>query len=98
YQGFLLYDDLTSIPHNTILDNGGSLLQTKSMESSGGINDWTLSFGGNYKEKLMLGISLDLISYKYERDSYFSEDDETGNTDNDFSFFDYHEVLSTTGL
>lgn len=99
YQGFLLYDvELTSIPHHTILDNGGSLLQTKSMESSGGIGDWTLSFGGNYKEKLMLGMSLDLISYKYDRDSYFSEDDETGDNDNDFAYFDYHESLSTTGL
>lgn len=98
YNGYLLYDDYTSIPQNTILDQGGSLLQTKSMESSGGIDDWTLSFGGNYQEKLMLGMSLDLLSYKYDRDSYFSEDDETGNPDNDFAYLDYHESLSTTGL
>lgn len=98
YNGYLLYDDNSSIPQNTILDQGGSLLQTKSRTSSGGIDDWTLSLGGNYQEKLMLGMSLDLISYKYDMDSYFSEDDETGNPDNDFAYLDYHESLSTTGL
>lgn len=98
YQGYLLANDYSSIPQHTILDQGGSLLQTKSIKSSGGIDDWTLSFGGNYQEKLMLGMSLDLLSYKYDGDRLFSEDDETGNTDNDFAYFDYHESLSTTGL
>lgn len=98
YQSFLLYDDYSSIPQTNILDNGGSVFQNKSMESSGGIGAWTFSFGGNYMEKLMLGASLDMVSYKYNRDSYFDESDETGDTDNDFDFLNYHEGLSTTGL
>lgn len=98
YEGYVLDDNFIGIPHATILDKGGSLLQTKSMESSGGVDDWTLSFGGNYQEKLLLGISLDLISYKYDHDSYFTEQDETGNTNNDFDNLQYHKSLSTTGL
>lgn len=101
YQGYVLNDathNYASIPHANILDKGGSLLQTKNIETSGGVDDWTLSFGGNYQEKLMLGMSLDMISYKYDRDSYFTEQDETGNTNNDFDYLQYHESLSTTGL
>lgn len=98
FQGFLLTDNYGSIPQQNILDHGGSLLQTKTMESSGGIDNWTLSFGGNYEEKLMLGMGLNLLSYKYKMDSHFSEADETGNLNNDFASFDYHESLATTGI
>ncbi len=98
YNGFLLYDDLGSIPRATILDEGGALQQTKSWTSGGGINEWNLSLGGNYNEKLMVGLGLNLLSYKFDRTLNFYESDLTGNNNNDFDHLSYNEYLTTTGL
>src|SRR5690606_36957939 len=98
YQGFLLYDDLGSIPRATILDQGGSINQTKSWTSGGGINEWNISLCGNYNEKLMVGVGVNLLNYKYNRSLNFYEADATGNTNNDFDHLSYNEYLSTTGL
>lgn len=98
YQGFLLYDDLGSIAYDRIISQGGSVLQSKSWKTDGGINEWSLSIGGNYKEKLMLGAGLSLTSYSYERKTNYLEEDATGNTNNDFDFLSMNEKLKTTGL
>jgi hypothetical protein len=98
YYGFLLDDALNSIPYGSILSKGGAVNQSKSWESKGGINEWTLSLGGNFREKLMLGASLGLTSYKYDRNTNYTESDATGNKDNDFDYLSYNEYLSTTGI
>ncbi len=74
------------------------MLQSKTWESSGGVNEFTLSLGGNYKEKLLLGATVGITSYKYDRHNLYSEDDATGNTNNDFQYVDLNEELSTTGI
>lgn len=98
WEGFLLYDDYYSVPRDNILDRGGSLLQRKYIENRGGMGEWSLSLGGNYKEKLMLGLSLSLVDYNLDRYSRLDEDDETGDLDNDFSYLSYSEMLSTEGI
>lgn len=98
YEGYLTDDNDNSIAYENIIKNGGMLEQAKRWETKGGINEWTLSLGGNYREKLMLGASVGLTSYKYDRVTTYSEDDATGNNDNDFAYFDYNEYLSTTGI
>jgi hypothetical protein len=98
WEGYLLDTDYASIPRQQILNNGGGLLQSKSWESKGGIDEWSFSLGGNYKEKLLLGISLDLVSYKFDRNTNFWESDESGNANNDFDYLSYNEYLTTTGV
>ncbi|WP_118952341.1 OmpP1/FadL family transporter [Taibaiella helva] len=98
YEGYVLDQDRNSIPYNNIISQGGSLNQSKSWSSKGGINEWSLSLGGNYMEKLMLGASLALTSYKYDRTTNYTEKDATGNPNNDFDYLSYNELLSTTGL
>jgi hypothetical protein len=98
YNGFLVYDDLTSIPYENIILEGGALDQSKSWSSKGGINEWNLSFGGNYREQLLLGASLGLVSYKYEKTTRYREEDATGDRDNDFDYMQFNEYLSTSGL
>ena len=98
FQTFVLADNLNSIPYENIIKNGGKLAQSKTWESSGGINEFTLSLGGNYREKLLLGATVGITSYKYDRSTLYSEDDATGNTDNDFQYVDLNEALSTTGI
>lgn len=97
FQGFLLNDDGTSIIRQNILNHGGSLDQMKRWKSTGAANEWTISLGGNYKEKLLLGATLGILSYKYDNNSHFLETDESGNTDNDFDYLDYHSTLNTVG-
>ena len=98
YEGYLTNDTGASIPYENIIKKGGKLNQSKSWESKGGINEWTLSLGGNYMEKLLLGASLNLTSYKYNRTTNYYEADATGNVNNNFSSLDYNEYISTTGI
>lgn len=98
WEGFLLDDNYQSIPRDAVLNSGGSLLQRKFIENRGGIGEWSFSLGGNYKEKLMLGLSLSLVDYKLDRYTRFDEDDETGDLDNDFNYLTYSEMLTTEGI
>lgn len=98
FNTYVLADNLNSIPYENIIKNGGQLLQSKTWESSGGVNEFTLSLGGNYREKLLLGATVGITSYKYDRSTTYSEDDATGNPDNDFKYLDVNEIVSTTGI
>lgn len=98
YEGYLLDTALNSIPYDNIIKNGGSLNQSKSWQSKGGIDEFTLSLGGNYANKLMLGVTAGITSYKYDRTTSYMEADATGNTNNDFDKMQYNEYLSTTGV
>lgn len=98
YNGYLTDDKGNSIPYENIIKKGGALNQSKSWESKGGINEWSLSLGGNYMEKLLLGASFNLTSYKYNRTTNYSESDATGNPNNNFASLSYNEDISTTGI
>jgi len=98
WEGYLTDTGLNSIPYQNIIKNGGSLDQSKEWKTKGGINEWTFSLGGNYMEKLMLGATLGVTSYKYDRTTTYHEADATGNTNNDFQEMYYDETLSTTGV
>jgi len=93
YEGFVLDND-----YNSIVPYTDGLQQTKTIRSNGGIGEWVFSVGGNYREKLLLGATLGLQSYKYERDINFLEEDASGRTDNHFDYISYNEYLSTTGF
>lgn len=97
WQGFLLDNDHFSIPYNNIIANGGSLLQTKSLQSKGKIDEWNLTFGGNYKEKLLIGGAISLTNYRHDRSNSFQEKDLTSNNDNDFNYFTLTETINTVG-
>lgn len=97
YWGFLNNNDGQSLAYENIIKKGGSLNQSKSWESKGGINEWNLSLGGNYMEKLMVGASVGLTSYKYERTTNYYEED-ASLVSNDFDNLNYDEFISTTGI
>lgn len=96
WNGYLLDNGLRSIPQ-IILLNGGSLRQEKYWETKGGINEWNLAMGGNYKEKLFVGLSGSLLSYKYDRYTSYYEKDLTGSQNNYFDHLDFRETLLTNG-
>jgi len=97
YYGYLDNADGQSIAYQNIIKKGGSLNQAKSWESKGGINEWNLSLGGNYREKLLLGAAISLTSYKYDRSTNYYEED-ASLVQNDFDYMSYNEIISTTGI
>lgn len=98
YESYLTDDYNISNAYENIIRNGGSVNQSKSWNSKGGINEWFLGFGGNYDEKLMLGANISLVSYRYEADNLLQEKDATGNPNNDFESLAYNELLTTSGI
>lgn len=73
------------------------LNQQRTVKEKGGITEYTISLGGNYMEKLMLGATLGIPSLVYKREVTYTESDATNNPDNDFNSFTYRESLVTRG-
>jgi hypothetical protein len=71
--------------------------QSMSIQERGGISELGISLGGAYEERLMMGATLGFPIVRYKRSKTFSEEDLSGNTNNDFSNFTYNEDLSTSG-
>lgn len=101
YQGYLLnYDTGGSGVFYSVLPIGGALRQTKTVKERGRINEYTLSLGGNYQEKLMLGATLGIPSFKYNLNSSYSESlasSFSGSNPNSFNYFRYDQSLSLSG-
>ena len=84
---------------STVVPFNGGINQQKIAQTRGGINEYVLSLGGNYKEKLMLGITLGIPSVNYQYNSTYTESVSAGNTNNpdNFSSFTYGKSLNITG-
>jgi hypothetical protein len=95
YESFLIdYDSLGAFPVTFYTPN---INQQRTVNQRGGMNDIAISFGGNYDEKLMLGLSLGIPTVRFKREISYSETDATGNPNNYFDYFKYSEKLSTRG-
>jgi len=99
YQSYLLNLNATG-QYVSIVPFGGGVDQLKSEQTNGGINEYTISLGGNYKEKLMIGITVDVPVVNYQSSSYYQETlSSDNNSSNPYGFtsFNYSQNLSVTG-
>ncbi len=98
YQGYLLSQDSAGKFVSVVPFQGG-ILQKKNMQTRGGINEYLLSLGGNYKDRLMLGFTIGIPTLNYNYSSSYSEEVAPGNTNNPdtFSSFSYNKSISVTG-
>lgn len=69
----------------------------RAVRERGGMTDFVLSVGGNYRERLILGATLGIPSLRYTREMIYQETDESGESDNFFNNFKYTENLTTEG-
>jgi hypothetical protein len=94
--------DTTTINGNSQViarsENPALLNQTNSIETNGGNTELTIGWGAEVSKKLMLGISLGIDFIKYEKRTYYTESDATGDTNNDFNFLAYDENYSIKGV
>ena len=97
YQAYLINgsgnDYKTAIPfaHGT--------QQLNSVKERGGITEYLLSLGGNYKEKLLIGCSVSIPYMDYQKSSVYSETLLPGATNNyeNFKSFTYTNTLNIFG-
>lgn len=102
YQTWLIDKDYTvggdSSKARSYVPYQSGLQQTKRVREKGGMNEYVISAGGNFQEKLLLGATLGISSVNYDRDLYIDEEDISGNANNDFGSMNYNESLQTTGI
>lgn len=99
YQSYLLNEDAKGVFH-TIVPYQGGVNQLKTVHENGGVNEYTISLGGNYKERLMLGATIGIPSFRYFRNSTFTETIASGNTQpnpDGFYSFNYNTLLDISG-
>jgi long-subunit fatty acid transport protein len=81
-----------------ILANNGSLLQQNRVDTRGGIYEVALGYAGNMNDKFYFGVGVGIPIIHYSRTTYYREDDATGNTNNNFNFFELTDKLTSTGV
>lgn len=79
---------------------GTEIFRRQEFTSRGSINELVFSFAGNYKERILLGITIGVPFARYEEDKVYREEDQGEGQQGDVPFFDdleYTEELNTTG-
>lgn len=74
----------------------GGVLQNKTIETTGAINEMVFSMGGNYSEKLYLGITVGVPYAKYNQISSYKETDD-GDSIPNFKSFTINDEVKTNG-
>ncbi len=100
FQGYVINpSDLLPDTYHSIVPFTSGINQQKSVRERGRITEYTISLGGNYEEKLMLGATVGIPTLKYKLNSDFSESILPGATPNSDSFysFNYSQALTLTG-
>jgi long-subunit fatty acid transport protein len=89
----------TTVPYanfyNHVIPHYGEL-QHRSTESRGSMGEINFSFGGNYKERFLIGGTLSIVRSKFEEDAVYEETDDKDTIAN-FKSFKYVQNLNTEG-
>lgn len=76
------------------------IFRRQEFVSRGSVNELAFAFAGNYKERILLGVTVGVPFLRYEEDKTYREEDQ-GAGDGDVPLFDdleYIEELNTTGV
>lgn len=84
--------------YRTRADPHYGLSQENTINTSGGITDLSIGAGVNLKEKWFFGGTLSIPFLHYYRNTYYKESDISGNTANNFNYFEANESLETKGV
>lgn len=114
YDNYLIdmYDTINNL-YSSIINTKYDLKQSKSIETSGRINEWCFNYAYGYKDKLYLGVTLGVPSISFNHTSVYSEVDDKDsmrlktNTSPTYSYpskgvggfkdLSYQETYKTTG-
>jgi len=95
YEVYLInYDSITG---KSFIDMPyGGVQQLKTITTKGSTSETVLSAGGNFGDKLFLGVTFAFPEIKYEEESVYTEED-INNLNDNFDSFKRSEYLKTTG-
>jgi hypothetical protein len=71
-------------------------LQKKSMTTKGSMGETVISFGGNYKNKVLIGATMGIVNARYTEETVYEEIDEKDTIKN-FKSFAYSQNLTSKG-
>jgi len=89
------YGDSTNYNYFHPVYNYGEL-QSKYVETSGSMNEFVMTFGGNYSDKLYLGLTIGIPYFRYKETSSYIEFDHM-DTIYEFRSFERYEYLESKG-
>ncbi len=95
YWVYLINPDATGMNY-TAAAPGGNVLQSQFQFEKGGMDEASISFAGNYRDKLYLGATLGIPFVRYTREKTYSETDASDIIDN-FDSLEQLDVLKATG-
>ncbi|MEO6813675.1 MAG: aromatic hydrocarbon degradation protein [Ginsengibacter sp.] len=84
--------------YRTQANPADGLNQENTINTSGGITDVAIGTGINLKDKWYFGGTLTFPFLRYTRNATYRESDASGNTNNDFNYFEANETLETKGI
>ena len=90
-----LIDSIGPNSYNHVIKNYGEM-QKKSVTSRGSMGETVLSFGGNYKSKVLIGATVGFVNASYTEESVYEEVGKNDTTTN-FKSFSYAQNLTTKG-
>ncbi|MEO9004261.1 MAG: aromatic hydrocarbon degradation protein [Ginsengibacter sp.] len=90
--------DSTISGYITQADPAYGLLQENTINTTGGITDLAIGAGLNVQEKWYFGGTLSFPILRYNKDATYRESDQSGDSNNDFNYFESIESLQTTGI
>jgi hypothetical protein len=98
YQSYVL-DRTATNAYYSIVPFSGGIIQTRHVEERGSNNEYVISLGGNYMEKLMLGMTLGLPYFHYIKTTAYTETLAPGNNNNpgNFNYSSYGQYLDISG-
>lgn len=77
---------------------GGNLFQRFTAESTGNVTEAVINWGGNFSDKLFVGVNLGIQSIVYKYEERFSEEAENSSDfQSGFSYFSYGYRYKATG-
>ena len=81
-----------------ILDAGQALQQEMTKKTKGAINEVSIGFAHNSKDKWFIGAAIGVPLVSYTSNTVFKESDTSNNTSNYFKAFEYTDDFKTTGI
>jgi len=90
--------DGTISGYRSLANPNFGLNQENTINTSGGITDVALGGAVNLQDKWYVGGTLTFPFLNYTRDATYIESDASGNTNNNFNFFQVDESLETKGV
>ncbi|HRY33265.1 MAG TPA: hypothetical protein P5531_09895 [Bacteroidales bacterium] len=92
-------DSMSGLPNQyTSAAPAGGVMQRLALNATGSMNEWVMSMGANYDDKLYIGATLGFPFLQYTEDRTYNEEalDETTGFDQ-FRSFTYHQHLDVDG-